>query len=75
MLGKAILLMVGVLVAALVIAPLLCLLYAIPVYYIWNLTIPAVFGLAKVTYWQAYGLTLLGFLFFNHSSSSSSSSS
>lgn len=31
---------------------------------VWNATIPAIFGIAAITFWQAFGLNLLTWLFF-----------
>lgn len=37
----------------------IAILCGIPVYFLWNALIPALFGLSKVTFWQAVGLSLL----------------
>jgi hypothetical protein len=31
---------------------------------VWNATIPAIFGISAITFWQAFGLNLLTWLFF-----------
>lgn len=31
---------------------------------VWNATIPAIFNIAAITFWQAFGLNLLTWLFF-----------
>ncbi len=56
-------------VLVLTLAPPLSLLLAVPVWFIWNLTVPGVFGLPEITYWQAYGLTLLSFILVKGNSS------
>jgi len=48
------------------------LIFALPVMLLWNWLMPAIFGLVKVSFWQAWGLTFLTGLLFNRSSSSSS---
>ena len=42
---------------------ILSIIFCIPVYFLWNWVMPIIFGLTKITFWQAWGLTLLsGFL-------------
>lgn len=41
-----------------------CLLVALPTYFLWNWLMPALFGLKKVTLWQAAGLVVLCWLLF-----------
>jgi len=38
---------------------LLMFLWAIPVMFLWNWICPELFGLATVSYWQAWGLVVL----------------
>ena len=41
-----------------------CMLYALPVYLLWNWVVPNIFGLSELTLWEAFGITLLSrFLF------------
>ena len=41
-----------------------CMLYALPVYILWNWVVPNIFGLSELTLWEAFGITLLSrFLF------------
>jgi len=47
------------------------LVFAWPVMLLWNWLMPVLFGLTKLTFWQAWGLTFLTGLLFNRSSSSS----
>ncbi len=49
------------------------LIIAIPIYYLWNWLMPELFGLTVVTYWQAWGLSVLAAILFKGTSSSSSS--
>jgi len=48
----------------------LTLLFTIPVLFLWNWLMPIIFGLTKITFWQALGITLLCNLLFKSSSSS-----
>jgi len=51
------------LVAALVIL-LVAIIIGFPVMWLWNWLMPTLFGLTKITFWQAWGLSVLcGFLF------------
>lgn len=44
---------------------LLVLLFGVPalIFWLWNLTVPFVFHLAAITYWQAFRLVILVILF------------
>lgn len=48
-------------------------LMALPVMWLWNAVVPDLFNLPVITFWQAFGLTLLCSFLFKSSSSSSSS--
>ena len=48
----------------LVIAVVFALIVAFPVMLIWNAIMPELFELAKITFWQALGLSLLARLLF-----------
>lgn len=51
-------------IVALVFVAIFALILALPVMWLWNWIMPAVFGLIKITFWQALGINLLcGFLF------------
>lgn len=51
-------------IIALVFIAIFALILAFPVMWLWNWIMPAVFGLIKITFWQALGINLLcGFLF------------
>ena len=52
---------------------LIACLLAIPVYFLWNWLMPVIFGLVKITFWQAVGLSVLTSLLFQQNSSSSNS--
>src|SRR4051812_15848884 len=46
---------------------------AIPVYFLWNMLMPAIFGLKAITFVQAWGMYVLASLLFKSNTSSSSS--
>lgn len=51
-------------VSALAIILVICLIFAVPVWLLWNWLMPVIFGLTEITLLQAAGLLLLsGFLF------------
>lgn len=50
------------------------LLFAIPTMLLWNWLMPAIFGLTKITFWQAFGINFLSGLLFKSSSSCKCSS-
>lgn len=51
-------------IIALVFVAIFALILAFPVMLLWNWIMPAIFGLIKITFWQALGINLLcGFLF------------
>lgn len=55
---------VGVVVVAIIALLALSLLFSIPVWLLWNWLMPMIFGLMKITIWQAWGLLALSsFLF------------
>lgn len=51
----------------LIVAVGLSALYAWPVQLLWNGILPVVFGIAKITFLQAWGLTVLASLLFKSS--------
>lgn len=67
-LGGCLLIVLGFIGLALALSVIL----AIPVWFLWNWLMPAVFGLAKVTLWQAWGLALLSSLLLKSSAGKSS---
>ena len=51
-------------IVAIIFVAIFALILAFPVMWLWNWIMPAVFGLIKITFWQALGINLLcGFLF------------
>ena len=42
---------------------------AVPVYFLWNVLMPEIFGVRTITYWQALGLTWLAHILFKDVSS------
>lgn len=55
---------VGAIIVGLVTAVLLGFIFGIVVQYLWNWLMPELFGLAKITYWQAFGIVILAHLIF-----------
>lgn len=54
----------GVSILIILLAVLLSFIIAVPVMLLWNWLMPVIFGLVKITFWQAWGLTILCNLFF-----------
>lgn len=44
----------------------LALILALPTMWLWNWLMPIIFGLTKITFWQALGLNLLSGTFFKN---------
>jgi hypothetical protein len=68
---------ISMVVIGLVTAAILGLVFGIFVRELWNLIMPELFGLKTITYWQAFGIVILGHLIFGgsgggHSESKSS---
>jgi hypothetical protein len=38
------------------------MIFAVPVYFIWNWLMPELFGIISLTFWQAWGITFLASL-------------
>lgn len=62
---------IGVIVAALLVAFALSFLFGWFVMLLWNWLIPMIFGLTTLTYWEAFGLTVLCGLLFKSTNTSS----
>lgn len=63
--------MIGAVVLVAIILTVFACLFAWPVKLLWNSTMPELFGLKVITFWQAMKLSwLCGFLFKSSSSSS-----
>ena len=60
---------VGVIVVFIGIIFGLALILALPTMWLWNWLMPAIFGLTKITFWQALGINLLSSILFKSSSS------
>jgi len=45
----------------------LALLFAFPTLWLWNWLMPPIFGLTKITFWQAFGINLLTNILFKSS--------
>lgn len=58
--------LIGILVALLLIFGI-SVLFAIPVWLLWNWLMPAIFGITKISIWQAWGVTFLTSLLFKSS--------
>jgi len=50
---------------------IVALLMALPTMWLWNWLMPLIFGLIKLTIWQAFGVNLLCTVLFKSSNSSS----
>jgi hypothetical protein len=51
------------------IAAILAILFAFPTMWLWNWLMPAIFGLTKITFWQALGIDILSEILFKSTSS------
>jgi hypothetical protein len=60
---------VGMVVGGLAAAVAIGLVFGIFVRELWNWLMPDLFGLKTITYWQAFGIVILGQLIFGGSSS------
>lgn len=65
---------VGVAVVAIAIVFVVSLLLALPVMWLWNWLMPTLFAVPKVTFLQAWGVSLLAGLLFKGSASKATSS-
>jgi len=54
----------GIGVVALVLITLVALVFAFPTLWLWNWLMPSIFGLTKITFWQALGINILSGLLF-----------
>jgi hypothetical protein len=52
----------------------ICLLLGLPVWILWNLLIPSIFGLPSIGFWEAVGLNLLCSFLFKSTSTNTSKS-
>ena len=65
--GEALVISLGLIVVVLILG----LIAAFPVMWLWNFVMPAVFGLTRITFWQAFALYVLSNLLFKSASRSS----
>ncbi len=54
----------GVGLGMIVLAGLISLVAAIPTVLLWNWLMPAIFGIARITFWQAWGINWLAAILF-----------
>ena len=62
--GKWILAKIPWVLGGIVFTAAIALLFGLAVMILWNWLAPAIFGLSKITYWQAWGLVLLAHILF-----------
>ena len=62
---------VNTVVAVIVIAFVLSVILALPIMWLWDWLMPAIFGLKEITLMQAWGLSLFCSLLFKNNTSSS----
>ena len=53
--------------ATVVLAVILVFVYALPIMWLWNWLMPAIFGIAKINFFQSAGLYFLSGLLFRYS--------
>lgn len=63
---------VNAVVAVIVIAFVLSVILALPIMWLWDWLMPAIFGLKEITLMQAWGLSLLCSLLFKNNTTTSS---
>ena len=61
---------VGKVIGIIGIVVLIALLMALPIMWLWNWLMPLIFGLIKINFWQALGLSLLSSCLFKFTISS-----
>jgi len=62
--GSKFLRIIGMVFVGVLFAAGFALVFGFLVMWLWNWLMPALFGLGKITYWQAFGILLLAKLFF-----------
>jgi hypothetical protein len=62
--GKKIARIVGFTIMGILFASLFALVFGFLVKILWNWLMPAIFGLGKISYWQAFGLLILAKMLF-----------
>ena len=64
---------IGVIIGTILTVLLVAFIMSIPLYYLWNWLMPIVFGLTKITFFQAMGLSFLSSCIFKGGGSSNNS--
>lgn len=49
----------GYILGTVILLVIITLLIALPIMWLWNWLMPAIFGLIKINFWQALGISLL----------------
>lgn len=62
--GGRIIRFIGLILGGVVLAGLFALVFGYVVMLLWNWIMPALFGISTITFWQAFGIILLGKLIF-----------
>lgn len=57
----------GIVVLALFLIVLVALVFTFPTLWLWNWLMPSIFGLTKITFWQALGINILSGMLFRSS--------
>ncbi len=55
---------VGMAIEGVILAAIIALIFGVLVMKLWNWLMPAIFGLTRITFWQAWGLVLLSHILF-----------
>lgn len=55
---------ISLFVITIVVIIAMLILMAYPTMWLWNWVMPTIFGLTKITFWQAFGINLLSSLLF-----------
>ena len=62
----------GTICFVIVVFALVAIICALPTMWLWNWLMPVLFGLGKITFWQALGINMLCSILFKSSSASNS---
>jgi hypothetical protein len=55
-----------VILAAIFLVLAVALVIGLPMMLLWNWLMPTIFGLTKITFWQAVGVNILSYMLFGH---------
>ncbi len=55
---------VGMAIEGVILAAIIALIFSVLVMKLWNWLMPTIFGLTRITFWQAWGLILLSHILF-----------